>query len=67
MNWKGQYSQTCSLLVMDINITAIFPKWWDRELVAEEHKQTRSNPKGGKWVCGNMGGIWDLRAPHLLC
>lgn len=69
MNWKGQHSQTCSLLVMDIHIKANFPKWWDGELGTEEHKQTRSNPKGVKWVCGIMGGIWDLGRLqlHICC
>lgn len=50
----------CSLLVMDIHIKAIFPEWWNGEVVIEEHIQRRSNPKGGRWVCGNTGGIWDL-------
>lgn len=30
--------------------------------------QTRPNPRGGRWVCGNTGVIWDLTiaAPHPL-
>lgn len=35
-------------------------EWWNGELVIEEHIQTRSNPKGGRWVCGNTASVWDL-------
>lgn len=53
MNWKDQYSPTCSLLGMDIHIKVVFPEPWNGELVIDEHIQIRSNPKEGGWECWN--------------
>lgn len=47
VNRKDQYSQTCFLLVMDIQMETLFPEWWNAELVTEHHTQARLNPEGG--------------------
>lgn len=61
MNWKHQYSQICSLLVMDIQMETIFSESWNGELVTEQHTQTGPNPRGAEY-----GGAWEAFGVQVI-